>query len=484
MTPTSNAPKSATVKSIDNPNVWIINRNTGEMRGTTYSELSPKYNVETVGENFHLPPSASSKHVLPQYPDEVRHAYLDAVRQLVQVSRARKSPIEQIHERHKRMGMDMKDYLHLLWEYKDDRDDEPWLGEPRLEATYGRSTTSTPEKTEQFKQEIAQFYEMLDQIGVNMCDISKEGSAHNIEKLEQFLEEKRLPYYKEAIENREWELRAKQAWIDKLGVIPEHIPFFDGDFYDMDIDSITTRPQYKLSAHAIHTPLTLSRCHQLNTEPVGSTTQQIISGSKPNSALMTPVSWEFGDSIQTDFSKIGYGSLYRPIKQHHYRYKKDLDRNISKTHRAVWRALSPAATYITSISQEELRNMDKQFNQDRRSTDDPQFERELNRMLGSETGDIPSKVKKGKGKKPKKDVFGAQVDFPGKKKKKKDDDKKKKKTKDKNNDDSRETTIDIGDAMDTSDAAKAITKSINSSKLKKILTKSIGEGRKTNGKKK
>ena len=484
MRPTSNTPKSATIEPSENPNVWVINRTTGEMQGTMYSKLHSKCNAETVGDDFYLPPSASPNHALPQYPKEVRNAYLNAVRQLVQVSRARKSPIEQIHERHKRMGMDMKDYLHLLWEYKNDGPDEPWLGEPRLETVYGRSTISAPEKTDQFRQETAQFYEMLDQIGVNMCDISKEGSMRNIERLEQFLEDKRLPYYKKAIENREWELRAKKAWIDRLGVVPEHIPFFDWDFYDMDIDSITTKPQYKLSAHAIHTPLTLSQCHQLYTEPVGSTIKQIIDGANSSSTLMTPLAWEFGDSTQTDFSKTGYGSLYRPIKQHHYRYKTDLDRNTSKTHRAVWRALSPAATCTISTNQEELRSMGKQVNRDRRYTDDPQFERELNRMLGSETGDIPSKVKKGKGKKPKKDIFGAQVDFPGKKKKKKDDGKKNKKKKDKNNDDTRETTIDIGDAMDTSDAAKAITKSINSSKLKKILTKSIGEGRKTSGKKK
>ena len=470
---------------VDNPNLWVIDRRDGSIRESTYvaeqQRAALRANEYWVGDEFYLPPTHSNKHVLTQYPKAVRDAYLDAIRQLVQVSRARRTPIEKIHERHKRMSMDMKDYLHLLWETKDESAEAPWYGEHRVEKFQGRNTTNTPEESDRFKSEIQDFYSFLSNIGVDMCDMSAEGCQRNLNALESYIEQQRLPKYQKTIQERDQELRANRAWIKSLGALPEHIPYFDGDFYDMDIDSLTTKPQYKLSAHANHIPLTIEACQQLDIRPSISLTKQIVDGQDTS---LIPTSWRIGEPLETDFTQNGYGSLYQPIRDHYTRYKKDSRRNISK----MQHALAQHNTMDLSISnyQEELINMGKhQHSPTKRSTDDPQFQKELDRMLGTETGDVPTKSKKGKdnGKKKhaKTDVFGSRIDFSETHKKKKDGDKpKKKKKKDK---DGRDKPLDIGDAMDTSDAAKAISKSINSSKLKKVLQKSISEGRKS-GKKK
>lgn len=454
------------------------------MRETTYAAEQQNAAIRAkeygVGDEFYLPPTHSRKHVLSEYPKAVRDAYLDAIRQLVQVSRARRTPIEKIHERHKRMSMDMKDYLHLLWEIKDESVEPPWYGEHRVEKFQGRNTLSTPEETEHFEGEIQDFYSFLENIGIDMCDISAKGYQQNLNALETYIAQQRLPKYQKIIQNRDRELRANKAWIKSLGALPEHIPYFDGDFYDMDIDSLTTKPQYKLSAHVKHVPLTIEMCQQLDVRPSITLTRQIIDGQDTS---LIPMSWQIGEPLPTDFTQNGYGSLYQPIRDHYARYKKDSRRNISK----MQRALAQHDTMDLSISnyREELINMGKhQHSPSKRSTDDPQFQKELDRMLGTETGDVPTKSKKGKGKGKKKhaktDVFGSRIDFSGKHKKKDDDKPKKKKKKDK---DDRDKPLDIGDAMDTTDAAKAISKSINSSKLKKVLQKSISEGRKS-GKKK
>lgn len=121
----------------------------------------------------------------------------------------------------------------------------------------------------------------------------------------------------------------------------------------------------------------------------------------------------------------------------------------------------------------------------RHSIGDPKFQKELDRMLGSETGDRPGKMKKPKkDDKNKRDAFGAPVSFSskGSSKKKKDEDKPKKK---KHKEREREPmNLAVDTSMATDDAAEAIVRHLKNDKLRKVLSKSINEGRKTPKKKK
>jgi len=473
----------------DHPTLWVVNRKTGEIRETSYQE--EEHRNELYGEQinastteFYLPPNPSVRHVMNLYPEEVRHAYQDAMRQLVQISRARRSPVEKIHERHIRMGISMKDYLRYLWSLPHDNNEEKWYGELRLNQFQGRSTRNTPEETANFIRELSQFYDEMRAAGVDLCDISAEGCEKNLTQLYAYLETQQLPRYAKIIEENEWSERIKRDLIARYGVLPEHIPFFDVEFYDMDVDSITTHPQIKLSAHAKHIPLTIPQCQSLDTRQSQIYTEDIVNGIVPTDAIsgdIRPTQWEIGPEMDADFSQMGYGQLFYPIKQAHKANKKEYLSNISKRERQMWKLSHPVVVPlpVDSIStyQEELQDMGKHNHQ----STDPQFQRELDRMLGTETGDDPKPSKHGKKKKKSNtDIFGNRIDFSGKKKK---DREKSKKKKDKDHDKEDCGTIDIDDSMDTDDAAKAISKSIQSDKLRKILAKSISQGRKVDKKK-
>ncbi|MCM1213967.1 MAG: hypothetical protein NC548_05555 [Lachnospiraceae bacterium] len=469
----------ATSESVDHPTLWVINRTTGEIRETTYQSEELYSSTSDNGE-FNLPPNPTTNQVMGQYPEEVRKAYQTAMRQVVQVSRARRSPVEKIHERHKRMGMSMKDYLHYLWSLTPNDHEEKWYGELRLEKFQGRSTNSTPEETAQFISDIQRFYAELEFAGVNLCDISLDGCERNLEHLYQYLEDERAPVYTKSLRDSMEKERQKREYVRQFGFIPEHVPFFDSDFYDMDIDSITTRPQIKLSAHAKHVPLTISQCHDLSTQQTLIRTNDIVDGVSKSDAspnMHLPAKWLIGGELNRDFRQSGYGDLFYPIREDFKTSKKEYRANSSKREQQMLfpkSAVAAQSSVPKCTYQEDVIIMGR-HNQ---TTTDPQFQKELNRMLKSETGDVPVAAKGGKKKKDKKsdkDVFGNRIDFSNKGKGKKKDDKSKKK---KDKDDDERGTVDIDDSMDTSDAAKAIGQAVKSDKLRKILTKSINQSHK------
>lgn len=407
--------------AVETPNRFIVTTD-GEFIPDTYKfkQARTKEAMKLAPKKGYLPPIPNRLNVLRStYGDKIADAYLDMRAQLYRVTSARRDPFEQeVHS-----DEPLPDRLRKLEETwtreskKAMEPQEPHMGDVEVSSN-GAAYDGTAGESD-FEKQLDKTIAMLDRLGGGVNTL---GNAGTISVLDGLMEDAAADAELESMEEDAWNERLYNQMVERCGGIhPKDIPFFDNEFYDTDIDSLSSEPHRPL-AHIRHVPLTLDQC-KFDT-----------SGKDTPSANPKPKRWKFGNEHVLDFDRTSYLPLHERFKTPTWRSKirkNVLDREIEK---AKWREMHPIGSrhsvledpsLMERIEDMEIRNSTKRLRD--KSQYDILLDQDLARMM-EEKLKKDKKSKKGKKKSKSKDAFDA-FDFDDKKSKKNKDKKSSKKGK-------------------------------------------------------
>lgn len=362
-----------------------------------------------LGDDHRLPPIPNPLNQLDSYGPGVKKAYLDMRGQLARISSLRRSTFDKMA--HTGTQEEKMQRLEEAWKDAANRMKNPqpvWHGDKKESNVY--RTTASPDGGSQFMKDLDEIISIMDKLGIDVNSLT--ATDEEMDNLMKVINGFTIDEEMDAVKDAAWAERLEGMLQNANGGIPpKDVPFFDEDFYDTDIDSLSSeahRPLMKIR----HEPLTVE---------------------KAVAAAAAPTKWKPGARFTQDYNK----TQYRPLQKHF----RDTGTNWRKRMRAesqqnqlknTWRMLHPfGATQDIMAPVGFLEGMENKMAQQPALFDKSHLsilmDKDLERMTSS-------KPKKGKKKKKKdEDSFFSEfaLDIPkkGKKGKKKKKDKKGKKGK-------------------------------------------------------